>query len=180
MVKKRAQQVFGDEEFEPITLAETDFLAAPDEGETVEAGEIAEVFRSEIEEDGQLASYDALQLGQRIDPTGNSAKGKIFVDLYDDTTDGGASVDPRTQVRFIARPKNGNRRTALTDWMTIRDLARDDPRQRRPLPPVKDEDGDPRVVSSGRIVAMEVRNGATSITVSKANSVVSVPAVAGY
>lgn len=177
MPKKRAQQVFGDNQFEPITLAETDFLAAPDEGTSIPAGEIAEVFRSEIEEDGQLASYDALQLGQRLDPTGDSAKGKLFVDLKDG---GDAAVDPRTQVRFIARPKNGNRRTALTDWMTIRDLARDDPRQRRPLPPVKDEDGDPRVVSSGRIVAMEVRNGATSITVSKSNSVVSVPAIAGY
>lgn len=177
MAKKNAQAVFGDSQFEEIRLSADDFTAAPDEGSSVPAGEIAEIMRSEVEEDGQLGSYDAVQLGGRPDPTGNSAKGKLYVDLRDGSD---AAVDERTQIRFVARPKNGNRRTALTSWMTVRDLNVSDTRQRRPLPPVTASDGDPRVVSSGRIIAMEVRNAATSVTVSKANSTVSVPALSGY
>ena len=177
MVKKNAQQVFGDSQFEPIRLSAEDFTAAPDEGTSIPSGENAEILRTEVEEDGQLASYDAVQLGGKPDPTGNSAKGKIYVDLKDGSD---TAVDPRTQIRFVARPKNGNRRTALTEWMTVRDLARDDPRQRRPLTPVTDGDGDPQLVSSGRIIAVEIRNGATSVTVSQANSELSIPATAGY
>lgn len=176
MVKKQ-KSVFGDTDFEQIQLATADFVAAPDEGTSIPAGEVREIMRTEIEDDGQLASYDAVRLGGELDPTGNSAQGKIFVDLYD-TSD--AAVDDRTEIRFVARPKNGNRRKALTQWYSIRDLARDDPRQRTPLPPITDSDGDPQLVSSGRIIAMEVRNGATSVEVDKENSDITVPAFAGY
>lgn len=175
-VKTRADALEG-EEFEEIRLADSDFIAAPSEGETVEAGEVVEVARSEVEEDGQLASYDMVQLGGDLDPTGNSAKGKIFLELRDSADE---PVDDRTEVRFIARPKNGNRRRALTEWYTIRDLARDDPRQRQPIPPVTNQGGNPMVVGSGRIIGVEIRNGAESVEVDLDNSTWQLPAQAGY
>jgi len=164
-------------EFEGIKVNDSDFTAAPAEGTTIQSGEVEEVFRAEIGEDGQFSSYSAIQLGGRLGPTGQSAQGKLFIDL-EDTSD--TDVDDRTEVRFVARPKNGNSRTALTEWYSIRDLDRDDPRQRQPLPPVTNSKGNPLVVQDGRILAVEVRNGATSVEISLANSTVQTPAQAGY
>lgn len=165
------------ESFEEIRLADSDFVAAPSEGAEIDPGEVVEVARAEVEDDGQLASYDMIQLGGELDPTGNSAKGKIFLELRDGEDN---LVDDRTEVRFISRPKNGNRRKALTEWYTIRDLARDDPRQRQPISPVTNDSGQPMVVSSGRIIALEVRNGATEFTVDLQKSTWQLPAQAGY
>jgi hypothetical protein len=164
-------------EFEGIQVSDSDFVAAPDEGSSISSGEVTEVFRAEIGEDGQFSSYSALQLGGTLGPTGQSAQGKIFADLRDNNDN---KVDDRTEIRFVARPKNGNSRTALTEWYPIRDLDRDDPRQRQPLPPVTDSDGDPQVVQDGRIVAVEVRNGATSIEVDLTNTTFAAPAQGGY
>ena len=175
-IQKRSEALKG-ESFEEIRLADSDFVAAPSEGETIQAGEVAEVARSEVEDDGQLASYDLVQLGGSLDPTGNSAKGKIFLELRNSADE---PVDDRTEVRFIGRPKNGNRRKALTEWYTIRDLARDDPRQRQPIPPVKDGQGRDLAVPSGRIIGVEIRNGATSVEVDLDNSTWQLPAQAGY
>ena len=173
----KSKAALEDETFEEIRLADSDFVAAPSEGTTIEAGEVEEVARSEVEDDGQLASYDMIQLGGELDPTGNSAKGKIFLELRDSDDE---PVDDRTEVRFIGRPKNGNRRKALTEWYTIRDLARDDPRQRQPIPPVTNDSGAPMVVPSGRIIGVEVRNGAESFEVDLDNSTWQLPAQAGY
>ena len=173
----KSKAALEDETFEEIRLADSDFTAAPSEGETIEAGEVEEIARSEVEDDGQLSSYDMVQLGGELDPTGNSAKGKIFLELRNSEDE---PVDDRTEVRFIGRPKNGNRRKALTEWYTIRDLARDDPRQRQPIPPVTNDGGAPMVVPSGRIIGVEVRNGAESFEVDLDNSTWQLPAQAGY
>jgi len=177
MAIKKKSETLADEEFEEIRLADSDFVAAPAEGETIEPGEVEEIARSEVEDDGQLASYDLIQLGGELDPTGQSAKGKIFLELRNTEDE---PVDDRTEVRFIGRPKNGNRRKALTEWYTIRDLARDDPRQRQPIPPVTNDSGMAMVVPSGRIIAVEVRNGATEFEVDLDKSTWQLPAQAGY
>jgi len=174
---KSKSETLADEEFEEIRLADSDFVSAPAEGETIESGEVEEIARAEVESDGQLASYDMIQLGGDLDPTGNSAKGKIFLELRDSDDE---PVDDRTEVRFIGRPKNGNRIKALTEWYTIRDLARDDPRQRQPIPPVTNNSGKAMVVPSGRIIGVEVRNGATDFEVYLENSTWQLPAQAGY
>lgn len=176
MARVTAAQAPGDE-FEGIRVADSDFNAAPAEGSSISAGEVEEVARAEIEEDGQFSSYRSVQLGGELDPTGNSAQGKLFIDLRD-TNDN--ALDDRTEVRFVARPKNGNRRRPITEWYPLRDLARDDPRQRQPLPPATNEQGEPQLVGPGRILAVEVRNGATSVTVNLSNSVIDLPAIAGY
>lgn len=173
---RQASDVLEGSNVEEIKLADSDFTSAPDEGDPIDAGEVVEVFRSEVGDDGQLASYDLVQLGGEMDPTGNSAQGKIFLELRDDAND---LVDDRTEVRFIGRPKNGNKRKAITQWYTVRDLARDDPRQRQPLPPQK-SNGRHLVVPDGRIIGVEVRNGAEQITVSLENSTFQIPAQAGY
>lgn len=163
--------------FNEIQVAQSDFNAAPAEGESVEAGEVAEIARAEISEDGQLSSYTTVQLGGETDPMQLSSEGKMFIDLRD-TNDN--KIDPRTEVRFIGRPKNGDERTDLTGWYPLRDLDRDDPRQRVPLDYVTDKKGRPQLVGRGRILAIEIRNGATSVTVSLSNSTIQVPAEAGY
>lgn len=177
MSKKMSAKEAPGDEFEGIRVADSDFTAAPSEGSSVEAGEVEEIARAEIEEDGQFSSYESVQLGGELDPTGQSAQGKMFIDLRDGSDN---PVDDRTEIRFIGRPKNGNRRRPVTEWYPLRDLSRDDPRQRQPLPPATDEEGDPQIVGSGSILAMEIRNGATSVTVSLAKSVIDLPAIAGY
>jgi hypothetical protein len=132
---------------------------------------------SEIEDDGQLASYDSLRLGQSLGPTGRSAQGKIYVDLRDGDDN---KIDDRTQIRVVGRPKNGNSRKEIVGWQTIRDLAQDRPDLRLPLPPVTNSNGEAQVVTSGRILAVEIRNPATDITVDRENSSITLPARAGY
>ena len=158
-------------------IGDAEFRPSPQEGENIQSGEVAEILRTEVEEDGYLASYDAVQLGGHLDETGNSSKGKIYVDLRDNDDN---QLDGRTEVRFVARPKNGNTRKELVEWKPLRDLAKEDTRQRHPLPPVTDEEGRPLVVKSGRIIAMEVRNASVDVEVSKENSDFTLPAQFGY
>lgn len=164
-------------EFEGINLSMADFVDGKDEGEAVAPGEVAEVAEAEVNQDGQLASYEFLRLGDSLDG-GNqeSAKGKLFVDLRDDTD---SEVDGRTEFRFITRPKNSNRRTPLTEFIKLRNAKQDDPSKRLPFLP-NSIDGKPAVIKDGRIVALEVRNAATSVTIDRANSDADIPARGGF
>ena len=175
-VKTKSDALEG-ESFEEIQLSDADILEAPQEGESIPAGELVEVARSEVGDDGQLSSYDMVQLGGHLSETGMDSQGKLFIDLRD-TEDN--AVDPRTEIRFVARPKNGNRRHELVGFREVRDLSRDDPRQRQPLRPVTNSAGNPQVVTDGRMIAVEVRNGAEDVEVSLENSTIKVPAQAGY
>ena len=164
-------------QFEGISISAADFTDGKDEGEQIGAGNVAEVATAEVGEDGQLASYDYLRLGDRLDD-GNqdSAKGKLFVSLRDPDD---AEVDERTEFRFVTRPKNGNRRTALTEFIKLRNANLDDPSKRLPFTPVS-IDGKPAVVKAGRIIAVEVRNAAEDVEVSRAESDMDIPARGGY
>ena len=164
-------------EFEGVSISAADFTDGKDEGEEIGAGNVAEVATAEVGEDGQLASYDFLRLGDRLDD-GNqdSAKGKLFVSLRDPED---AEVDERTEFRFVTRPKNANRRTPLTEWIKVRNANQDDPSKRLPFTPVS-IDGKPAVVKDGRIVAIEIRNPATDVEISRANTDMDLPARAGY
>lgn len=174
--RKVAQQY----DFEPISISVSDYAAGKNEGESVGAQEVAEVLEAEISDangvDSQLASYDVVRLGDNMDKTGNSAQGKIYADLRDG---GDAAIDARTQIRWCVRPKNGNRRDPLTNWYSLRDLNQDRPDHRIPLAPVTYE-GKPAYAQDGRLLVIEARNPATSFTLSRANSVVDVPARGGY
>ena len=166
-----------DVDFEGINLSVADFTDAKDEGATIPAGEIGEIMRAEVEEDGQLASYSHVRLGDRLDDgNGDSAKGKLFAQLADPE---GEDLDPRTEFRFVTRPKNGNRRTALTEFIKLRNANLDDPSKRLPFTPVS-IDGKPAVVKAGRIIAVEVRNAAEDVEVSRAESDMDIPARGGY
>ena len=175
MTTVKASELEGTD-FEGITISSADFDDAPDTGNSIPAGEVEEIARAEIGETGVFSSYDLVRLGDSLGPTTDSAKGKIYVDLRD-TNDN--AVDNRTEIRFVVRPQNGNRRVALTEFTPVRDLDRDDPRQRLALPPVSVE-GKPAFAEDGRILAVEVRNPATSVTVSRSNSDMSIPARGGY
>lgn len=165
-----------------------DFAAGEDEGSTISAGSTPkEVLEAEVGDDNgvgsALASYRRVRPGGRGSNAGRSGEGKLYVSLQGDQDGDGTveQVDQRTQMRLIKRPKNGDERTPLTRWFVQRDLDRDDPRQRIPLEPVTNsETGNPLVVREGDVLAVEVRNNATDITVSKADSVVEFPAQVGY
>lgn len=174
---KKSRSVMASKTWQQTDLSTADFSAAPAEGTSISAGEIREIMRSEVEEDGQLSSYDAVQLGEELGPTGRSPKGKITADIRDGND---AQVDGRTEIRIIARPKNGDSRTPLTRWYKVSDLRESNPQNQIPLPPVTNPQGQPRIVGEGRIIAIEVRNTASSVTVSKANSTVDIPAKVGY
>lgn len=163
-------------DYEGIKVTDNDFVSGSDEGSSIPAGEVAEVATSEVGEDGQLSSYDAVRLGDNMDPTGNSPQGKLFVELQDAN---GNVLDPRTQIRWLARDKNSNRRIPITRWYSHRDLNKSDPRQRTPLPPTT-RNGAPFFVKMGRLLSVEVKNEATSVTVDLTNSVFDVPSRGGY
>jgi len=169
--------VLNNVEFEGINVSTADFVDGKDEETSISAGDVAEVMTAEVGEDGQLSSYDYLRLGDSLD-SGNqdSAKGKLFVDLRDASD---SEIDQRTEFRFVTRPKNGNRRTPLTEWVNLRNANINDPSKRLPFTPVS-RNGKPAVVRDGRIVAVEIRNPATSVTVDRTNSDADIPARGGY
>lgn len=162
--------------FEGIHLTADDFEPGKDNATVISQGEVGEVGKAEIGKDGQLSAFDALRLGDSLDPTGQSPKGKIFADVYDDVP---AAVDERTQFRFIVRDKNSNRRQPLTRWYAVRDLNVSDTRQRTPISPVTQGEK-PWYVKNGRYVAIEARNNAQDVTVDITQSTVEVPARGGY
>lgn len=171
-------QNYGDvDAIEQIQLQESDFTPAPAEGEVIAAGETEEVFRAEVGKDGTLTSYNALQLGGSSGANPKSARGKMFINLRDTA---GNDVSDRVEFRFIARPLNSNSRTALTPFFTLRDLDNNDPELRQALPPVTSPEGRARVIQDGRVIAVEVRSGSSSVEVSLSDSVIEVPAIAGY
>jgi len=167
-------------DFEPITVTQDDFNDVPDASSgavTVAAGEVKEVARAEIGEDGQLSSYGLFRLGQSLDGGNqNSGKGKIFVDLRDAAD---SEIDQRTQIRFVSRPKNDNGRTPLTSFISLRDLNVDRQDFRIPLTPVT-YNGKPAFVKDGRVLAIEVRNTATDVEVDRSNCDIDAPGRAGY
>lgn len=164
-------------EFESINVSTADFEDGKDEETTLQPGDIGEVFEMEVGETGQLSSYRYLRLGDSLD-SGNqdSAQGKLFADLQDAS---GTTVDDATEFRFVARPKNGNERKALTQFIRLSDAKQSDPTKRLPFTPVT-RNGRPAVVGDGRILAVEVRNPSTSVTIDRSNSDMKVPSRAGY
>lgn len=178
----KSESALAEFDFETISISQSDFLAPGEDGgggtaTSADEGEVTEVMRAEIGEDGQLSSYDLVRLGQSLD-AGNrdSAKGKIFIDLR---AADGTEIDQRTQVRFAVRPKNQNRRTALTSFIPLRDLNVERPDHRIPLTPVT-SGGRPAFAKSGRVLIVEVRNTAADIEVDREESDMDVPARAGY
>lgn len=160
----------------------SDFAAGEEEGNSISAGsQPQEVLVGEVEDDNgvdsELASYRRFRAGGALSEAGTDQQGRWFGDFRDG---GDVAIDDRTEVRLVKRPKNGDSRTPLSDWQTIREMDNSDPRFRPQFPPATDDDGDPLVVQSGDIIALEIRNTASAITFSRANSTVEIPAQVGY
>lgn len=168
----------GELEYEGIHLTANDFTTGKDEGTQLQAGTPGEVATAEVSEDGQLSSYDAVLLGDNLGPTGNSSKGKLFIDLQgnqdDDTTTANEQVPADTQFRLIARDKNSNRRIPLTRWFQQRGEDNADPRLRTELLPREP------AVKNGRIIALEVKRESGTVHVALADSTFELPSRAGY
>lgn len=159
--------------FEQIELTQADFTDGQQNGTAVSAGEIGEFATAEVGEDGQLSGYDIVTVGGRKeDETDTSAR--LFVDIEDG---GDTDTEDTTQYRFVAKDKNGNRVRALTRWFSQRTSDTADPRQRPEV--VYRGFSNHTWVRDGKLLAWEIKNESTSITESRPNSVLQLPAIAG-
>lgn len=174
-------------DWQPTKITAADYAGGEADGSTVTAGSNPqELAYAEVSDDNgvdsQLATYDMVRLGQPLGSNDRSAQGKLFVDLQGDQDGDGTveQVDGRTQFRWIVRPRNGDERRALTDWFVHADANQSDPEKRIAIPPVTNENGEPVYVQEGRVLALEVRNPATDVTVSLSDSQIRAPAMVGY
>jgi hypothetical protein len=110
--------------FDEERLVTSDFVAAQEDGVTLQAGEIGNVFEAEVGETvGRLGEAAAVIVGQNPDPSHRTFKGKPSTDLDDD---GDADVPQGTKYRIVERKQNSKQGQAITGW---RDAYRDDPNQ---------------------------------------------------
>jgi len=126
----------------------------------------------------QFASYRAVRLGGSGGPNPRDGQGKIYADV--DSDDANTDTDQSTQIRWIKRPLNGDSRTILTKWFTLRDLEQTDVEDRVRLPPVSAPDGSPLVVREGDVLALEARNSSSSFTIDRDGSDLDFPVQVGY
>lgn len=165
-------------EFTSLVVDEADFNDTVDTGDVIPAGTTREVMSFELSEDGEMSVYDILRFGENPDGvTNESPEGKLFAEFRDP---GDNVITKSARFRVISRPRNDDETTAHTGWIRHRNAAQDDPSKRLPLPPVTDENGNPLLIKQNRIVAIEVRNPGSDVTVSRTNSEVELPAIAGY
>lgn len=160
-----------------------DMQNGEDESSSVSAGSNpAEIAYAEIGDNNgvssQFASYRAVRLGGSQGANPRSEKGKIYADI--DSDDSGTATDSKTQIRFIKRPLNGDSRTILTEWMTVRGLEESGVEDRVVLPPATDSQGRPLVVQEGDVLAVEARNPSTSFTIDRTGSDLEFPIQVGH
>jgi hypothetical protein len=150
---------------------EADFVAGKDNDTQLSAGTVGEIATIEIGEDGKFSAYDAVRPGDFTD-TEDPTRGRIFVEL----ADGGTVVADKVQWRLITRDKNSNRRIPITTWYRQRDSNASRPDHRTVLRPISRNDA-PFFIKAGRIVALEVKNESSSVTVdiNDTDTVVEVP-----
>jgi len=187
MPQRDAMSELAGREWEAVSLSPGDFQAGADEGSTISAGQIGEVLEAVVGQSNRddsgndlnssFDSYDRVWLGQETAPDLKGPRGKIYGLLRNGVPE---DLPPETEVRAIARPKNKNKRTALTPWIKHRDLDQSTPSERLDLGPIRNERGDPLIVREGRVIAIEVRNTSSDVTVSKENSDFDIPALMGY
>jgi len=72
--------------FERAQLNASDFVAGRDNDTSLDAGQVGEIGTAEIGEDGSIAQYEAVQLGQPAsNRTGDRKGNELFVNVYDST-----------------------------------------------------------------------------------------------
>lgn len=162
--------------------SEADFAEGEADNTSVSAGSNPqELMYAEIGDDNgvssQFASYRAVRLGGSSGGNPRSGEGKIYADFNEDEAD--SDTGKRTQVRWVKRPLNGDSRTILTQWYTVRDLEQTDVEDRVRLPPVS-RNGKPLVVREGDVLALEVRNPSDSFTIDVSGSELEFPVQVGY
>lgn len=161
--------------YEGIVLNANDFTAGKDNAEQHDAGTRAVIGVTEIGEDGQLSSFEALRLGDSTDPE-DPAQGRIFMVPRDGN---GNRVDDSVKFRFRLRDKNGNMFKPATQWYTTRDLDKDRPDHRRVMRPRTKDGGKAWYFKRGREVVLEAVDETGSFTVDINDSLVEVPARGG-
>lgn len=161
--------------YEGIVLNSEDFEPWTDNGSDVPAGENARIATVEIGEQGQLSAFEALRLGDSLDPS-DPAKGRLFMNPV---ASDGSEVSDNAQIRFRMRDQNGNKYEPATPWYTVRDLNRDRPDHRRALRPRTKDGGKPWYWKRGREVVIEGKDEGSTFNMDIEQSLVEAPARGG-
>lgn len=152
-------------------VSHSDFVAGPDSGNTLPAGEAGEIFQAEVgETSGRLRDLLAAIVGQRPDQQFRTNKGKPQVNFQNGSD---ADVPDGTQWRVIARKRGRRDGPALTGWREVDD---DDPSNSgvdvstiEPVFPKRP------IVREGRIIAIQVKYEGGSFNADAANSTFKLP-----
>lgn len=152
-------------------LHAADFRAGLNDATAIAAGEVGIIAVAEVGEDGILANYDAVIMGQPpTNETGDNQGNEMFVQLQDGTA---TDVADSVQFQFQARKKGSLSGRPLTPWIKHRGLDAADPRQRKSLP----------ITGYGAVdgeeIILVVRDMTASVTVDLSNSSFEIPIMGG-
>lgn len=157
-------------DYQRDTLTASDFSAGINDDTSISAGDVGIIAKAEVGEDGGLASYEAIIMGQPPkNPDGDNKGNELFLKLQT----AGADVADTVQIQFQARKKGELSGRAITDWIMHRNQDNSDPRQRKNL----------NVTGKGAVdaeeIIMVVRDETSSVTVDLSESSFEIPILGG-
>jgi hypothetical protein len=167
--------------YERNTLTFSDFNAARDNNASLSQGVVGEIGEAEVGEDGVLAQYDAILVGQ---PPKNATGDRKGNEIYAAVDDGAGSVVSDTvQVSVAARNKGetgGGKDGKVTGFLPTREMDNSDPGIRPPIG-VQPSPNNPKYVPDGRIVQFLIKDETGSVTgdITGSTSVLELPILGG-
>jgi len=162
-----------DLSYRRISVTDADFSASRDNDTALSAGTVGEIATSEVGSDGQLSSYEAVQLGQP--PRPNAAGDNLGNEIHMQFQSAGTDIADNAQVAFGARLKGELGGPNITGWIDHRNQDNADPRQRKNLYPQMP------IVIDGRLLVVLAKDEANAVTVDLAENAgqLQVPALGG-
>jgi hypothetical protein len=173
--KRTVAQAWASGKFEPVPkLSKNDFEAGPDDGRSLDAGEIGEFANATVgETSGNLSDVLAVAIGYPPDSNVRTAQGKPNFPIQNGS---GSAIAEDTQVRVVARSGSERGGMRVSPWFYVgeTDLTRSGVSYQtiEPLPPQT-----PRI-REDKVVAIQLKNESASVTPSFSNSgVFKIPAM---
>lgn len=163
--------------FQRAQLNASDFSAGRDNDTSLSSGQVGEIGTAEVGEDGSIAQYEAVQLGQPAsNRTGDRKGNEQYCNIYDST--GAADVADAAEYAVNARNKGelgGGAGGTLTGWFKLRNADASDPAQRPPLYPQQP------VVPRRRILSFQLKNENATVQgdITDGSTTVEIPILGG-
>jgi len=164
-----AEKAYNKGLFKPIAVTDADMLAGQNDGSSVSAGNVAELAKAEIGEDGKLGNIKAVIVGQPPAPNHRTARAKPTTDVQNSTP---ADVPNGTEVAVVGREKEERGGDKAIQWSDEDDFSS--------VSKVDREAVEPRlpVILEGEMLAVNGRNESTSFTPSFSDSTYRIPVMA--